>query len=161
MAQNNWGHPKNQALIAEIEAADISVLKGRRKQIRDILALTELTSIDKETLLALLEAERLRVEAREAASKATKAQKRFEDQERAQRKRKLILLGNTVREAKLPEGNRERLLAALLMVKERLAGTDPKNPFPNISESYLEHAREIISKEKKKKTQSQAEKPKP
>ncbi|MBS1001617.1 conjugal transfer protein TraD [Acetobacter persici] len=151
MAQNNWGHPKNQVLIAEIEAADISVLKGRRKKIRDILALTELTSIDKETLLALLEAERLRVEAREAASKAAKAQKRFEDQERAQRTRKLILLGNTVREAKLPEGNRERLLAALLMVKERLAGTDPKNPFPNISESYLSQAREIIAKEKKKR----------
>nr|WP_283093023.1 conjugal transfer protein TraD [Acetobacter persici] len=102
-------------------------------------------------MLALLEAERLRVEAREAASKAAKAQKRFEDQERAQRTRKLILLGNTVREAKLPEGNRERLLAALLMVKERLAGTDPKNPFPNISESYLSQAREIIAKEKKKR----------
>ncbi|KXV22389.1 hypothetical protein AD933_00515 [Acetobacter malorum] len=151
MAQNNWGHPKNQALIAEIAAADISVLKGRRRKIREILALTELTSIDKETLLALLEAERLRADARESAARAAKVEKRFDDRARAQRAHKLVLLGTTVRAAKLPEGNRERLLAALLMVKERLAGTDPKNPFPNISESYLEHAREIIAKEKKKR----------
>ncbi|KXV26427.1 conjugal transfer protein TraD [Gluconobacter japonicus] len=151
MAQNIWGHPKNQELISEIKNADISVLKGRRKKIRDILALPEMSVDDRETVVALLEAERLRVEAREAASKAAKAQKRFEDQERAQRTRKLILLGTAVRAAKLPEGNRERLLAALLMVKERLAGTDPKNPFPNMPEPYLDQARQIIAKEKKKR----------
>ncbi|OUI99894.1 conjugal transfer protein TraD [Acetobacter cibinongensis] len=151
MAQNNWGHPKNQALIAEIAAADISVLKGRRKQIRNILALPEMSVDDRETVIALLDAERLRVEAREASTKAAKAQKRFDDQARAQRAHKLILLGTAVRAAKLPEGSRERLLAALLIVKERLAGTDPKNPFPNISESYLSQAREIIAKEKKKR----------
>nr|WP_269150991.1 conjugal transfer protein TraD [Acetobacter sicerae] len=68
---------------------------------------------DRETVVALLE----------AASKAAKAQKRFEDQERAQRTRKLILLGTAVREAGLPEANRERLLAALLMVKDQLVGS--------------------------------------
>lgn len=160
MAQNIWGHPKNQELISEIENADLSVLKGRRKKIRDILALPEMSVDDRETVVALLEAERLRVEAREAASKAAKAQKRFEDQERAQRTRKLILLGTAVREAGLPEANRERLLAALLMIKDQLVGSDTKNPFPMLPEPYLKRAREIISKQKGK-PQSQAGKPKP
>jgi len=65
-----------------------------------------------------------------------------------------------VRAAGLPESNRERLLAALLIVKEKLAGTDPKDPFPIMPEPYLVRARKIISKEKQK-PQSQAEKPKP
>lgn len=148
MNQNNWEHSKNQALIAEIEAADISVLKGRRKKIREILGLTELTSIDNETLLALLEAERLRADAREAAARAAKVEKRFEDRARAERTHKLVILGTAIREAKLPERDGERLLAALLILKEQFAGDDPQNPFPNIADVYLQRARAIISKQK-------------
>lgn len=160
MNQNNWGHPKNQALIAEIQGTDITALRGRRKKIKEILALTELTPIDKETLFALLEAERLRVDAREASARAAKVEKRFEDRVRAQRTRRLILLGATVRAAGLPETNRERLLAALLMVKRQLAGNDPQNPFPTLPQPYLDYAREILSKQKTK-PQLQAKKLKP
>lgn len=139
--------PENVVILKEIMAADIATLKGRRKQVFEIVSSPDLSADDIKAVNAILDAERARNDARQKADEAAKAHKKFMDAQRTRRARELIELGGAVRAAKLPEADPVRLLAGLLMLADMAAPEE--NPWPE-SEIYMDEARSIIEKRRKK-----------
>lgn len=138
---------ENVAILKEIMAADVATLKGRRKQVFEIVSSPDLSADDIKAVNAILDADRARNDARQKADEAARAHKKFVDAQRTRRARELIELGGAVRAAKLPEADPVRLLAGLLMLADLVVPEE--NPWPE-SDGYMEEARKIIEKKNKK-----------
>lgn len=147
MNQITGVNAENAVILDEIMAADTATLKGRRKQVFEIVSSPDLSADDIKAVNAILAAERARNDARQASDEAARAHKKFMDAQRTRRARELIALGLSVRQAKLPESDPVRLLAGLMMLADLAAPEE--NPWPD-SDIYMSEAREIIENKRKK-----------